>query len=134
MPILDLNNADKLFYQGVEYDKLYYGDNELWKKKPTFVPLPLPRNKTPDIIDGVTAKWTIKGVTPNKRYQVNIWNVKGGIMRASQVAMGNSDLKIAGVSGGFVSTTFDVTNPEGVVYIVMSDVYTGTPDLTMTQI
>ncbi|MBT2864070.1 hypothetical protein [Staphylococcus coagulans] len=53
---------------------------------------------------------------------------------ASQVAMGNSDLKIAGVSGGFVSTTFDVTNPEGVVYIVMSDVYTGTPDLTMTQI
>ncbi|HCT0571425.1 TPA: hypothetical protein K8071_000470 [Staphylococcus pseudintermedius] len=131
MPILDLNNADKLYYQGVEYDKLYFGGNELWKKKPNFVPLPLPNDRTPDVLDGTTAKWTVRGITPNKRYQISIYNVRGGIMRISQQRLGDSDLRVAGVNYGLASASINVTSPNGIIYVTMSDVYTGTPTLTI---
>ncbi|HEC2240692.1 TPA: hypothetical protein R1960_000825 [Staphylococcus delphini] len=133
MAILDLNNTDKLFFQGVEFDKLYYGGVELWKKQVNFTPLPLPNNKTPDYMSGTTANWTIRGVTPNKNYHISVSNVKSGIMRASQTRLGNTDLGISGVNSGVASIINTVSNPEGIVYVTMSDVHTSTPTLTISE-
>ncbi|AKS69747.1 hypothetical protein RN70_09670 [Staphylococcus schleiferi] len=128
----NFKGVKKLFYKGIEYSKAYAGNTQVWNKPPSFVAKPLPRNKKPDIIDGVTAKWTIDGITPNKTYQISITGVRSGIMRVSQTALGNSDLRIAGVSGGLASASINVTSPNGIIYVTMSDVYTGTPELTLS--
>ncbi len=128
----NFKGVKKLFYKGIEYSKAYAGNTQVWNKPPSFVAKPLPRNKKPDIIDGVTAKWTIDGITPNKTYQISITGVRSGFMRVSQTALGNSDLRIAGVSGGLASASINVTSPNGIIYVTMSDVYTGTPELTLS--
>ncbi|HCY6697601.1 TPA: hypothetical protein O9A87_001027 [Staphylococcus aureus] len=127
----NFKGVKKLVYKGVEYSKVFAGNTKVWSKPSSFVPKPLPNNKVPDVIDGTTAKWTVEGVTPNRTYQVSISGVTNGIMRISQVAMGNSDLRIAGVNSGYATASINVTNPNGVIYITMSDVYYGTPELTI---
>ncbi|CEH26014.1 hypothetical protein [Staphylococcus aureus] len=128
----NFNRVKKLVYNGTEYVKAYAGYTQIWIKPPSFVVKPLPRNKKPDIIDGVTAKWTIDGITPNKTYQISITGVRNGIMRVSQTALGNSDLRIAGANSGLASASINVTSPNGIIYVTMSDVYTGTPELTLS--
>ncbi|WP_439333382.1 hypothetical protein [Staphylococcus coagulans] len=118
--------------KGVEYSKAYAGNTQIWNKPASFVSKALPRNKCSDVVTGVAAKWTIDGITPNKTYQISITGVRSGIMRVSQTALGNSDLRIAGVSGGLASASINVTSPNGIIYVTMSDVYTGTPELTLS--
>ncbi|EOA9604074.1 hypothetical protein G0Z75_10920 [Staphylococcus aureus] len=128
----NFKGVKKLVYKGTEYTKVFAGSTKIWAKPPSFVPKPLPSNKNPDMMDGATAKWKIDGVTPNRTYQVMITGVTNGIMRVSQVSMGDSDLRIAGVNSGYATASINFTNPNGTLYVTMSDVYTGLPKLTIS--
>ncbi|MCD0830401.1 hypothetical protein I5B74_02540, partial [Staphylococcus aureus] len=116
---------------GEEYTKVYAGNIQVWKKPSSFVIKPLPKNKYPDSIEESTAKWTINGVEPNKSYQVTIENVRSGIMRVSQTNLGSSDLGISGVNSGVASKNINFSNPSGMLYVTISDVYSGSPTLTI---
>ncbi|HAR5364001.1 TPA: hypothetical protein O8529_002426 [Staphylococcus aureus] len=127
----NLKGVKKLVYKGVEYSKVFAGNTKVWSKPPSFVIKPLPKNKYPDSIEESTAKWTINGVEPNKSYQVTIENVRSGIMRVSQTNLGSSDLGISGVNSGVASKNINFSNPSGMLYVTISDVYSGSPTLTI---
>ncbi|HDA0786741.1 TPA: hypothetical protein PFA05_002337 [Staphylococcus aureus] len=127
----NFKNVKKLIYEGEEYTKVYAGNIQVWKKPSYFVIKPLPKNKYPDSIEESTAKWTINGVEPNKSYQVTIENVRSGIMRISQTNLGSSELGISGVNSGVASENINFSNPSGTLYVTISDVYSGSPTLTI---
>ncbi|HCY9633244.1 TPA: hypothetical protein O2E07_001404 [Staphylococcus aureus] len=127
----NFKNVKKFIYEGEEYTKVYAGNIQVWKKLSSFVIKPLPKNKYPDSIEESTAKWTINGVEPNKSYQVTIENVRSGIMRISQTNLGSSDLGISGVNSGVASKNINFSNPSGTLYVTISDVYSGSPTLTI---
>ncbi|HDP2289209.1 TPA: hypothetical protein P6I13_000697 [Staphylococcus aureus] len=127
----NFKNVKKFIYEGEEYTKVYAGNIQVWKKPSSFVIKSLPKNKYPDSIEDSTAKWTINGVEPNKSYQVTIENVRSGIMRISQTNLGSSELGISGVNSGVASKNINFSNPSGTLYVTISDVYSGSPTLTI---
>lgn len=127
----NFKNVKKFIYEDEEYTKVYAGNIQVWKKPSSFVIKPLSKNKYPDSIEDSTAKWTINGVEPNKSYQVTIENVRSGIMRISQTNLGSSELGISGVNSGVASKNINFSNPSGTLYVTISDVYSGSPTLTI---
>ncbi|MDT0700451.1 hypothetical protein [Staphylococcus chromogenes] len=128
----NFNGVKRLIFKGREYEKIYAGNIKIWSKPISFVAKPLPRGQTPDKNIGGTTQWTITGVRPNRTYQVQITGVQNGVLKASQEKLGDSELALAGASGGTVFTSITFTNPEGILYITMSNVFTGNPELTIS--
>ncbi|GAB5856125.1 hypothetical protein JMUB7529_28070 [Staphylococcus aureus] len=52
-------------------------------------------------------------------------------MRISQTNLGSSELGISGVNSGVSSKNINFSNPSVTLYVTISDVYSGSPTLTI---
>ncbi|MDJ1154514.1 hypothetical protein QNJ24_00260 [Macrococcus caseolyticus] len=114
---VNLTNIQTIQFKGVEYSSLYARGRKVWPAESEAVTLSSANNIPPLKRYGEIVEWTVKDVKPNDFYFVGLTNISKGSLKASQVKMGDSELRSAKVSGGVITTNVNPKNSNGIVYI-----------------
>lgn len=113
----NLTNVRTIRFKGVGYSSLYAGGRKVWPVESGTITLSSVDKIAPLKRYGEIVEWTVKDVKPNDFYFVGLTNISKGLLKISQVKMGDSELRTMRVSGGVITTNINPKNPNGIVYI-----------------
>lgn len=118
---VNLTNVRTIQFKGVEYSSLYIGGRKVWPVEQSAesgaITLSSVDNIAPLKRYGEIVEWTVKDVEPNDFYFVGVTKISKGLLKVSQVKMGDSELRKMMVSGSVITTNINPKNPNGIVYI-----------------